>query len=252
MVLYFSATGNTKYIAEQIAKRIGDDSLDLLKRIKTKDYSPIKSKKPFVICAPIYVCEMPRFFADYIKKVKLKGSRKVYFVFTSGGYPGAAGYLASRIAKKKKMTYMGRAEFTMPRNYVISTHYPMLSHEENLDRIEGSEKMIPAVAKRIKRGKKLKARYVFLFEKIITIPFNPLWVKYMQRSDLFYTTDECRGCGKCVRLCPINNIKMVGKKPVWGKSCAHCMACISNCPKDAIEFGDKTQGQKRYRLKNYR
>ncbi len=51
----------------------GDEALDLLKRIKEKDYSPIRSRKPFVICSPIYVCEMPGFFVAFIRKPAWKG-----------------------------------------------------------------------------------------------------------------------------------------------------------------------------------
>jgi hypothetical protein len=44
---------------------------------------------------------------------------------------------------------MGRAEFKMPRNYLISEHYPMLSPEENKERIRNSYARIPEVAERI-------------------------------------------------------------------------------------------------------
>ena len=64
MVLYFSATGNTKLIAKKIAERLRDESLDLLQRIKNSDYSDIYSERPFVICSPIYVSELPGFYAD--------------------------------------------------------------------------------------------------------------------------------------------------------------------------------------------
>ena len=58
MVLYFSATGNTEFIAKEIAKRTDDECVNLLTRIKEQDYTPIHSDKPFVICAPVYVCEI--------------------------------------------------------------------------------------------------------------------------------------------------------------------------------------------------
>ena len=51
-------------------------------------------------------------------------------------------------------------------------------------------------------------------------------------------TDACIGCGKCVELCPLNNIRLENGKPVWGKHCTHCMACICYCPKEAIEYGN--------------
>ena len=52
MILYFSATGNTKLIAQTLAKRLDDEAVDLLSRIKKNDYSEIKSDLPFVITLP--------------------------------------------------------------------------------------------------------------------------------------------------------------------------------------------------------
>ena len=77
MVLYYSATGNTEYIAKQIAKRLDDECLSLLERIKTNDFSELHSERPFVICAPVYVAEMPTFLRDYLKKVPMTGSKDV-------------------------------------------------------------------------------------------------------------------------------------------------------------------------------
>ena len=48
-------------------------------------------------------------------------------------------------------------------------------------------------------------------------------------------------------------IRIVDGKPVWhGKSCAHCMSCIQNCPVEAIEYGQITQKKNRYRFDKYR
>ena len=66
MVLYFSATGNTRYIAEIIAKKLHDEALDLTDRIKRSDHSLIRSRKPFVVCCPIYICDMPVFFSQFL------------------------------------------------------------------------------------------------------------------------------------------------------------------------------------------
>lgn len=251
MVLYYSATGNTEYIAKELSKRLDDECIDLLNRFKNHDYSELHSDKPFIICAPVYVCEMPRFMSKHLKKQVFSGNKNVYFIFTSGGYCGISGQLAKWMFRKKKMKYMGRAEFKMPRNYVANDSYPMLPKEEVEERIINSHKMLNPVAETIKAGGKLKARHIFLFETLITLPFNPVWSKYKLRANDFYYTDKCIGCGKCEKLCPLNNITIKDKVPVWGDYCSHCMACIGNCPVRAIEYGNITQEKEQYNFGKY-
>lgn len=252
MVLYFSATGNTEYIAEALAKQLNDTCVNLLDRVKNQDHSDLYSDKPFVICAPVYVCEMPRFLSKYLKAQTFSGSRDVYFIFTSGGYCGISGPLAKGIFRKKKMNYRGHAEIKMPRNYVANDTYPMLSPEEIEARILNARGQIPSIAAAIREGKKLTARHVWLFETLITVPFNPVWCKFKLRADDFFATDKCVGCGKCAKLCPLNNISLEAGKPVWGSQCTHCMACIGNCPTQAIEYGTITQSKEQYNFGKYR
>lgn len=251
MVLYFSATGNTEYIAQEIAKRLGDECINLLDRVKKNDHTLLHSDRPFIICAPVYVCEMPRFMSKYLKEQQFSGCKDVYFIFTSGGYCGISGVLAKSMFRKKKMNYLGHAEFKMPRNYVASDSYPMLETAEIEERIRlAYEKIQPAV-ETIKARKKLTARHVFLFESIITIPFNPVWSKFKYQTKDFHATDKCIGCGKCEKLCPLNNISLKDRKPVWGSTCTHCMACIGNCPTEAIEYGTITQKKEKYNFGKY-
>ena len=244
MVLYFSATGNTEFIAKELAKRTNDECVNLLGRIKAQDFSPVHSEKPFIICAPVYVCEI-------LKKLPFTGSREVYFILTSGGYCGPSGPLLKKIFKKKKMRCLGHAEFKMPRNYVASDSYPMLEKEQVEERITESYQQLEQVSADILAGKKLTARHVFLFETAITVPFNPVYCKYKLTAKDFHVEESCIGCGKCQKLCPLNNIEMVDKKPVWSNSCTHCMACIGNCPVKAIQYGNITQNKEPYNFGQY-
>ena len=252
MILYYSATGNTEFVAQELARQLDDECLNLLERIKTNDHSPIHSDKPLIICAPIIVCEMPRFMAKYLKEQTFTGCKDAYFVFTSGGYCGIAGPLAKSIMKKKGFRWHGHAEVQMPRNYVANDHYTMCDAPEAEERILKAVEHIKQIAEDIRSGNKLTARHVYLFEHIITVPFNPVWVKYKLTAKDFFSTEACVGCGKCVRLCPLNNIQLKDKKPVWGDNCTHCMACIGNCPTRGIEYGNMTQNKEQYNFGKYR
>ncbi|NLL77236.1 MAG: 4Fe-4S binding protein [Clostridiales bacterium] len=251
MVLYFSGTGNTEYIAKLIADGLGDECVNLFDRIRTNDKSPLYSDKTYIICSPIYVCEMPLFLIKYLKSITFNGNNRVYFVFTSGGYCGSAKVQAKFFSIKKKLKCLGCAEFVMPMNYVANSRYPMEDEKVIYSKIADSTQKVKQVVEDIKNENKLKSRHVWLFETLIIAPFAPLWTKYKLTAKDFYTTNECVGCRICEKACPLNNIKTIERKPKWGESCTHCMACISKCPKNAIEYGNVTQGKLRYLLKDY-
>ncbi|MBR6959553.1 MAG: EFR1 family ferrodoxin [Clostridiales bacterium] len=252
MVIYFSATGNTEFIAREIASRIGDECLNLIDRIKNNDLSPLLSDRPWIICSPVYVCEMPRFFTAFLRDLPLEGCKDVYYVFTSGGYAGSSGPLGKSLMRRKGMIFRGYTEFVMPRNYPVSKKYDMLGKEQTEERLKNAYQRIDEVADIIRDGGKLPHRYVFFLEKVVTLPFNPVWCSKVFKADDFTVSDSCVGCGLCAKLCPLNNIMITDGKPSWGSTCTHCMACLGNCPKEAIEYGERTVNKGKYNLKRYK
>ena len=77
-------------------------------------------------------------------------------------------------------------------------------------------------------------------------PVNPIFYKFFVKANAFTASSACIGCGQCVKSCPMNNVAIKDGKPVWGRNCTHCMACICYCPVSAIEYGKKSVGQPRY------
>ena len=85
-----------------------------------------------------------------------------------------------------------------------------------------------------------------LYDRFMSGPVNPIFYKFFVKADAFTVSGSCIGCGQCVKRCPMNNVALKDGKPVWGKVCTHCMACICYCPVSAIEYGKKSVGQPRY------
>ena len=85
-----------------------------------------------------------------------------------------------------------------------------------------------------------------MYDHIMSELVNPIFYQLIVKADSFYASEICIGCGQCVLKCPLNNVQLRNGKPVWGKKCTHCMACICYCPTKAIEYGKKSRGKPRY------
>ena len=67
MIVYFSGTGNSRFAAEFLAKRLGDELLDAGRRIKTGERESIHSDRPWIFTSPIYAWRMANVMAEYIR-----------------------------------------------------------------------------------------------------------------------------------------------------------------------------------------
>jgi len=54
--------------------------------------------------------------------------------------------------------------------------------------------------------------------------------------------EACKGCTKCVKVCPFDAITMVDKKAVIGAACTSCGSCLEACPFGAISKVDDRVG----------
>lgn len=253
MIVFFSATGNTKFVAQELARLLDDEVLDLTPRIRKGDCSDIHSDKPLVVCSPVHVSGLPKFYADYLRKVTFTGSSDVYGVFTNAGYSGIAGAQVKSIFRAKGKRYRGFAEFKFPGIHITSITHKPISDEEVEARIRTSAKRVPSVAQVIQRGEDFKNKRIWLAEVALTTALAPFLRFVGMGTRGFWATEQCIACGKCEKVCPVTAIQMRDGKPVWTTAhCAHCMACVHNCPVAAIEYGKRTQGKRRYTLSKFR
>lgn len=251
MILYFSATGNSEYVAKNIAHLYNDEVINLADYLRKKEVLDITSEKPYLVITPIYISTIPPIVVELLEKSKLNGNKNIYFIMTcaGSGVSGAAATLAP-LAKKMGMIYRGVEHLSMPQDYLM--FFTVGSKEENETKMNLAIEKIPAIADKIRNNEDFDMTKVGAMHKMSVKPVTWLFDVFFIKPKKFFTTDECIGCGLCEKVCPLNNIKLVDKKPNWGKSCIHCTACINRCPKQAIEYGKKTQGKNRYVAKKFK
>lgn len=59
MILYFSGTGNSKYVAQRMAEALNQSLLSMNDRIRSHDTSPVETDERLVIVTPTYAWRHP-------------------------------------------------------------------------------------------------------------------------------------------------------------------------------------------------
>lgn len=246
MILYFSGTGNSRYVAERVAKTIGDTTLSLNDRLRLGQSEPIRSARPFVFVAPIYAWRIPRVVDSLLRQAQFEGASQAYFLATCGSDGGNAARYAQELCLDKGLTFMGFQAIVMPENYLAM--FPVPGPGVAAEILAAAEPRIDACSRTIGAVQPLPPSPEKFLSRIQSALVNPLFYHFCVSAKGFRVTESCTGCGKCNRVCPLNNISMENGKPLWGKQCTHCMACIARCPEEAIEYRHTSEGQPRYWL----
>jgi ferredoxin len=249
MVVYFSGTGNSRYAAQMLAGRLGDGLIDLGAMIKAGEKAVLHAERPWVFVSPAYAWQIPKIFADAILDGSFSGAKEAYFVMTCGSDIGNAGSKIAQLCRKKGFEYLGVLQVIMPENYIAMYDVPNRKDAQKI--ISAARPVLEGGIAAIQAKKPFHAGSISISDKIKTGIVNPVFYRFCVTAKPFYATDSCVSCGKCASACPLNNIGLLDGKPQWGEACTHCMACICLCPKDAIEYGQKSKGKPRYQCEEY-
>ena len=244
MILYFSGTGNSNYVAKRIADARGDALVNLNDRIKASDTSLVETGERVIIVTPTYAWRIPRVVRDWLRKTELRGAKQVWFVMTCGSEIGNADKYNRELCTEKRLSCMGTAQIVMPENYIAMFSAPQADEAREI--VAKTEPNIDCVIASIQSNQPFAPTRNNLYDRFMSGPVNLIFYKFCVKADAFTVSDTCIGCGQCAKRCPMNNVTLKDGKPVWGKACTHCMACICYCPVSAIEYGKKSVGQPRY------
>ena len=118
MVLYFTGTGNSRYLARRIAKGLDMPLYDLNTCIKAGDTAPVQTGQDVVLVTPTYAWRIPRVVSQWLGKTALTGAERIWFVMDCGSEIGNAAKYNRQLAAQKHLRYMGTAQIIMPENYI--------------------------------------------------------------------------------------------------------------------------------------
>lgn len=238
VVLYFTGTGNSLYIARQLAGKDGE-TLSIPQLVKKGQYEMEADEIGLVY--PIYGHMPPHMVWEYIKKVNLKASYK-FAVLTYGKRKCSAVEIWDEISKRANnaFDYIGTIvmvdnwlpNFDMNEEIKVDKHIP-----ENLEKIKKD------LSSRCHWHEPVTEEERQQHQGFLNLSgIDPSKGFLMRSEDSFVVATSCIECGICTYVCPRGNYELTSSGVKMEGDCEFCFACIQNCPQKAILFAEKPEG----------
>lgn len=235
MIIYFSGTGNSEYVAKALLQE-GERIIDVM-----KEKESVLSDERIGIVFPEYCSAMPPYLIEYLQNATIKANY-IFCVGTCGANAkgGISGLQYILQSKGKRLSY-GK-KIVMPDSCVLLAFPPktvkklLTKQDEKIAKIKQEIEQRTVMEIRAKKPLTFKSKAVWwAFNNVVGI----------KRKKVI--KDKCVNCSLCEKACKMNNIKVTEKGVIIGKNCAQCFACINVCQNNAIKFGLlKAKDEKRY------
>lgn len=255
IIYYFSGTGNTLFVARDIAKRLGASLTPIVSLV---DETAVHLDSEVVgIVHPVYYGELPVVVREFAEKLVNLDEKYIFAVCTFGGSAGDSLRSLKKIIRSRGGELSAAYGVHMPQN----AFYKFWEKHEPLYRKWRKKKLNIVVSNT--EARKTGTFFTNIFFDIIfkgiqayvRPKYKQSFIKLSGASpDLsvdelirlndtsFSVTDKCTGCGVCAKVCPVKNIVMVKGKPAWQHRCENCIACYNFCPEKAIRNGIASEG----------
>ena len=232
IVLYFTGTGNSLYVARQLAGKHAE-VLSIPQMVKQGRYE--FEADEIGIVYPIYGHMPPYMVRQFIRRAKLKAEYK-FAVLTYGARKCDSVEIWNDISRKvgNAFDYIGTIimvdnwlpNFDMNEQILIDKHIP-----ENLQKIAADLAEHKRWHEPVTEDERQMHRGFMQWSKL-----DPEVGFLMKSEKCFTVTDACIGCGACVSVCPRGNYELTSAGVKMSGDCEYCFACIQNCPQKAIRF----------------
>ncbi len=249
-IYYFSGTGNSLFVAKELAKRLPDANLvPIASLIDTPEVKASGSKVGIVF--PVHALTIPIAVSRFIKKADFSSAGYIFAVATRLGTVFYGFEKINALLRKKGKELGSHLVLNMCNNEARHKGY-IVPTEEDIKTVEKDVlQKIDSFAKAVKEEKKShpadtevtqpsgKNRLTsFLIERTVLTCMD--LAEHTGGAQYFCADDNCNGCGVCESVCLSGKIMLKDKRPVWQKNvfCTMCFACLNYCPKRAVQIND--------------
>lgn len=249
MIFYFSGTGNSKWVAQQLAG-VQQETLvfipDALRNATTEFSLHEGEKVGFVF--PIYSWGPPPIVLEFISRLVLHkaATHYLFFVCSCGDDTGLTESVMRKALAARGWECSAGFSVAMPNNYVLLPGFDVDSKEVEQQKLLRARQALDEINRLVGERQSLFRCHEGSMPFLKTRLIYPLFVRYGISAKKFRATDACVACGRCEKVCPTHNVTIAHRKPVWGDQCTSCLACYHVCPTQAVQYGKQTKGKGQY------
>jgi len=243
VMLYFSGTGNSKYIAELFNRYMNGKSnsskgcsIKCCSIEENLDFAQLISLEEVIgFCYPIYGSRVPRIMREFTEKhIGFLKNKKIIIFCTQLIFSGDGARAFTDLFPKNYIEVMYAEHFLMPNN-VCNFFLLSLANEKKIKKyITRAEQKMQIVCSNIKNGiiKKRGFNNISRMLGLVQGTFMPKIEK--KASDSVIINEDCTKCRLCVSICPMHNLEYKNEKIMHNHNCTLCYRCINQCPEKAI------------------
>lgn len=237
-IIYFSGTGNTKFVACNMKKELEDRNIytDLI-NIEKDTVLPCNYKY-IIIGGPIYFDLYPDMLVNYIRK-NLYGytGRCMLFSTQSSNVPSSAFQDVLDRASFLNVKYCQYIQ--MPNNF-YNFMFKKTPKDEEKRRIKEAINLSSQALEEFLSGKEKIYHTNFLkvcFSRAIYKIFYPHMAKMLTKN-IEIDLNKCIHCRICEIKCPRKSINL-SNKVSFNDKCLLCQRCMNSCPRNAFLYKNK-------------
>lgn len=233
--IYFSGTGNSRYALEVFLQAYDSEA----KAFSIEDddmVEVVKEHEEIVFSYPVQYSTVPKILRDFVIRNKiLWRNKKVFIIATMGLFSGDGAGVLGRLLQKCEAEIVGGLHLKMP-DSIGDEKALKRPLEKNIQLVKNAENKIKRAVNSIKEGNPPQEGIGLLYRMAGLLGqrlyFGNKTKNYTDK--LRINTQKCVGCGKCVKICPMNNIELVDGEAIGNNQCTMCYRCVNYCPKQAI------------------